>query len=135
MLIAFQACKKDVVELVPFSELGAQTNEFIVPNTAGEVKVKVLSNSEFTVDISPEDTWLKTDGRSFRGDTTITFTFTSPAVLGTINSLVCAPNSEKGTSSTTSFLQAWNAISISTKGTICFKILTFHSYSDLIEYN
>lgn len=75
MLIAFQACKKDVVELVPFSELGAQTNEFIVPNTAGEVKVKVLSNSEFTVDISPEDTWLKTDGKSFRGDTTITFRF------------------------------------------------------------
>lgn len=75
LLVVFQACKKDIIKLVPFSELGAQTNEFIVPNTEGEVKVNILSNSDFTINLSEEDNWLSTNGTKYSGDTSITFKY------------------------------------------------------------
>src|SRR5690606_9043417 len=75
-LLAFlQSCKKDLIEYAPFSELGAQANEYIVPSSAGEVKVKILSNADFTVNISQDDSWLSSNAKNYSGDTSITFTY------------------------------------------------------------
>jgi len=61
-------CKKDDAEFSRFSELGAETSEYTVPATAGEVSVKVLSNEDIEV-IIPENTgWMATDTRQIKGD-------------------------------------------------------------------
>lgn len=65
----FNSCKKDDGEFSRLSELGTETELYTVPATEGELKIDVLSNEDFEIIVSEDASWMRTNVKSLKGDT------------------------------------------------------------------
>ena len=73
-LLLLAACKVDDSAFVPLVELGTPESSYLLEADGGKIDLQIYSNSDYTVEVDREASWLTLGATSGKGDGTITVT-------------------------------------------------------------